>query len=98
MQLVTLCTDTPEKIKAGMDKHGVKATMLSDRDLSVTRQYGLENQAPKIKPPGVPGLPIPTTILVDREGTVRWIDQSEDHTVRSQPDRVLAALAEALGQ
>ncbi len=53
MQLVTLCTDTPEQI--------------------------------------------PTTILADREGIVRWIDQSDDYRVRSQPDRVLRALREALG-
>ena len=97
MQLVTLCSDTPEQIKAGRNKHGAKATMLSDRDLSITRHYGIENTARKVKPPGVVGLPIPTTILVDREGTVRWIDQSADYQVRSQPDRVLAALQEALG-
>ena len=97
MQLVTVCTDTPVQIKAGMAKHGAKATMLSDRDLSVTRRFGIENTAPKMKPPGVTGLPIPTTILVDRGGTVRWIDQSADYQVRSQPDRVLAALHEALG-
>ena len=97
VRLVTLCTDTPEKIRAGMDKHGAKAVMLSDRDLSVTRLYGIENTAPKVKPRGVPGLPIPTTILADREGVVRWIDQAEDYRVRSQPDRVLVALRDFLG-
>jgi peroxiredoxin len=97
VQLVTVCSDTPEQIRAGMAKHGAQATMLSDSDLSVTRQYGIENTARMVKPPGVVGLPIPTTILVDREGTVRWIDQSEDYQVRSQPDRVLTALQEALG-
>jgi len=97
VQLVTLCTDTPEQIRKGMDKHGAKAVMLSDRDLSVAHRYNLENKAPKMKPPGVAGLPIPTTILADRNGIVRWIDQSDDYRVRSQPDRVLRALREALG-
>ncbi|MAE93894.1 MAG: peroxiredoxin [Deltaproteobacteria bacterium] len=96
VQLVTLCTDTPKQIRAGMGKHGARAMMLSDRDLAVTRQYGLENTARMVKPPGITGLPIPTTILVDREGAVRWIDQSADYQVRSQPDRVLAALEAAL--
>ncbi len=96
VQLVTLCTDTPEQLRAGMGKHGAKAVMLSDRDLAVTRSYGLENTAPKLKPPGVPGLPVPTTILADAEGIVRWIDQADDYQVRSQPDRVLAALRGAL--
>ncbi len=97
MQLVTLCTDTPEKIREGMSKHGAKAVMLSDRDLLVTRLYDLENTARKVNFWNPAGLPIPTTILADREGIVRWIDQSDDYRVRSQPDRVLGALREALG-
>lgn len=97
MRVVTLCTDTPEQIRAGMDKHGLDAVMLSDRDLAVTRLLGLENTALKMKPPGVPGLPIPTTLLVDADGVVRWIDQAGDYQIRSKPERVEAALREALG-
>lgn len=97
MKLVTICADTPEQIREGKSKHGLQATMLSDRDLSVTRLYNLENNAPKLKPPGVPGVPIPTTILADPGGIVRWIDQAEDYRVRSQPDRVIEALREVLG-
>ena len=95
--MVTLCTDTPKQIAEGMHKHGAKAVMLSDRDLAVTRQYGIENTARKIQPPGLAGLPIPTTILTDAEGTIRWIDQTADYTERSRPDRVLAVIREALG-
>lgn len=48
------------------------------------------NFAPK---PGVIiPLPIPTTILVDADGIVRWIDQAEDYMRRSDPERVLAAI------
>ncbi len=97
MQLVALCTDTPEQIREGMDNHGAKAVMLSDRELSVTRLYNLENKNPQLNFWGAPGLPIPTTILADGEGIVRWIDQSDDYRVRSQPDRVIWALREALG-
>jgi len=96
VQLVTLCTDTPDQIRKGMVKHGAKAIMLSDKDLSVTRQFDLENLNTNVRPPGLEGLPIPTTILADAEGIVRWIDQSEDYMVRSEPDRVLAALEQAL--
>ena len=97
MKLVALSTDSPQQIRVGMEKHGAQAVMLSDQDLSVTRLYGIENLARKVKPPGVAGLPIPTTFLIDGGGTVRWIDQSTDYQVRSQPDRVLGALREALG-
>ncbi len=96
MQLVTLCTDTPEQIREGRAKHGAQAVMLSDRDLGVTRRYGLENTRRKLMPAGLPGLPIPTTILSDAGGIVCWIDQAEDYMVRSEPGRVLAALREAL--
>ena len=54
--IVTLCADTPEQIRKGRGKHGLKATMLSDRDLAVTRAYELENRAPMVRPPGLEGL------------------------------------------
>ncbi len=95
--MVTLCTDTPKQIAEGRQKHGAQAIMLSDRDLAVTRQYGIENTARKVTPPGIEGLPIPTTILTDAKGTVRWIDQAADYTERSRPDRVLSVIREALG-
>ena len=96
VRVVTLCTDTPEQIRAGRAKHGLEAVMLSDRDLAVTRLFDLENRAVQAKPPGLPGLPIPPTLLVDEEGIVRWIDQAEDYQVRSRPKRVREALRAAL--
>ena len=37
-------------------------------------------------------MPIPTTFLVDATGKVRWIDQTDDYMLRSEPERVLAAI------
>ncbi|MDG2336205.1 MAG: hypothetical protein P8Q97_18540 [Myxococcota bacterium] len=42
------------------------------------------------------GLPVPTTILADAAGVVRWIDQSENFQRRPEPGRVLCALEEHL--
>jgi peroxiredoxin len=81
-----------------MSKHNAKATMLADPDLSVIRTFGLENTAPKIMPPGLAGLPIPTTILIDANHIVRWIDQATDYQVRAAPERVRAALVAGLGE
>jgi len=94
---VTLSTDEPAEIVASRGKHGLQATMLSDGDLAVTDLYGLRNRrsiAPGQKRalPQLRPLPIPTTILVDANGIVRWIDQAADFQVRSDPERVLAAL------
>ena len=92
---MTLSTDTPEEIRKGRDRHGAKATMLSDRDLAVTDRYNLRNET-NLTPRGLQAMPIPTTILVDGEGIVRWIDQSEDYQFRSDPDHVLGAVRAAL--
>ena len=91
VQIVTVCTDTPVEIRKGMDKHGLKAVMLSDRNLAVTDLYNLRNPT-NLSPRGLQPLPIPTTILVDAAGTVRWIDQTDNYQLRSGPARVLEAL------
>lgn len=95
--MVAISTDSPEQIRAGKERHGAQAILLADPDLRVTRALGLENTALAVKPPGLPGLPIPTTVLVDANHVVRWIDQAADYQVRAAPERIRAALVEALG-
>ena len=41
---------------------------------------------------GAKALPVPTSLLVDANGKVLWMDQSENYQRRSDPDYVLAAL------
>jgi peroxiredoxin len=91
--IVTICADTPEQVARGRRKHGLEAVMLSDADLAVTDRFNLRHERGFAPKPGViVSLPIPTTILVDASGVVRWIDQSADYQVRSHPDRVRAAV------
>jgi peroxiredoxin len=94
--IVTVSTDTPDEIRRGRGKHGCRATMLSDPGLEVTDRYGLRNPT-NLTPKGIRGMPVPTTFLVDAEGVVRWIDQAKNYQVRSEPERVLRAIREALG-
>jgi peroxiredoxin len=89
---VTVCTDTPEAIAMGYSKHELGAVMLSDRDLSVTDAFGLRNLGFHSGPLGLEGLPVPTSLLVDGEGKVLWVDQSTDYQHRNGPEVVLAAL------
>ena len=96
IQIVTVCTDTPEQIRKGRAKHGARAVMLSDPDLEVTDRYNLRNEG-NLTPGGIRAMPIPTTILVDGGGIVRWIDQADDYQIRSHPERVLRAIQEGLG-
>ena len=88
---MTISSDSPEQTAAGMGKHGARAVMLADPELEVTRRFNLIHPT-RLAPPPMTELPIPTTILVDAEGIVRWIDQADDYQIRSEPDRVLAAL------
>ena len=68
--------------------------MLSDPKLVVTDAVGLRNTAFHTAPPSddTEALPVPATLLVDAEGTVLWIDISEDYQRRSDPQVVLDAM------
>jgi peroxiredoxin len=93
VEIVTVCADTAEQIRRGRARHGLRALMVPDPDLAITDRYNLRN--PKnfaLKTGVIVPLPIPTTILVDAAGTVRWIDQATDYMRRSAPERVLAAI------
>lgn len=42
---------------------------------------------------GKPVLPMPTALIVDAEGVVRWIDVHPNYATRSEPEAILAALS-----
>ncbi|MBW2316638.1 MAG: redoxin domain-containing protein [Deltaproteobacteria bacterium] len=97
--ILTVSTDTPKELAKGHRRHGIGATMLSDRQLDVTDRFGLRNKGIHSGPPppvGAKALPVPTSILADASGTVLWMDQSENYQRRSDPDYVLAALRDHL--
>jgi peroxiredoxin len=95
VQIVTVSTDTPREIRMGRAMHGLKATMLADPKLEVIEQFGYRNKnINNFKTPGRPGLPVPTTLLVNSDGKVVWKDQSDNYTRRSDPEVVGAALTE----
>jgi len=95
IEIVTVCSDTPEEIRKGRTRHGARAIMLSDPLLEITDRFNLRNER-NITPKGITAMPIPTTFLVDAEQVVRWIDQSSDYQLRSDPARVLGAIREHL--
>jgi len=67
--------------------------MLSDPQLAITDLFGLRNTGFHSGPSGsVKALPVPTSLLVDANGVVVWMDQSENYQRRSDPDVVLGAL------
>lgn len=91
---MTVSTDKPREIALGRGVHGLKATMLADPASEVIDRFGLLNRAfNNFRLPGRPGLPVPTSLLIDETGKVVWMDQAENYTRRSDPDVVGAALA-----
>jgi peroxiredoxin len=98
VQVVTVSTDHPDEIRKGRRAHGLEARMLSDPELAVTDLFGLRNQGYHSAPPGddAEALPVPTSLLVDADGKVLWMDQSENYQRRSGPEVVLAALRQHL--
>lgn len=78
----------------GRAVHGLKATMLADPKLEVIDRFGYRNRNfNNFKIPTRSGLPVPTTLLIDSQGMVVWLDQSDNYTRRSDPSVVGAALA-----
>jgi peroxiredoxin len=98
VRVVTVSAEVPEEIREGRGAHGLQARMLADRDLAVTDAFGLRNQGFHSAPPGdgTEALPVPTSLLIDGEGKVLWMDQSENYQRRSGPEVVLAALRKHL--
>lgn len=94
--MVTVSTDLPEDIQKGYRQHRLQATMVADRDLTVIDAFGLRNLAIHSGPLNVDGLPVPTSLLIDPDGKVLWVDQAENYQRRNGPEVVLAALQQHL--
>jgi len=97
--MVAISPDTVREAAAMRAKHGLSIPLLSDESLRVTDQYNLRHEKAIAGSPGRSlrrPLAIPTTFFVGADGRVRWIDQAEDYRVRSDTDRVLAAVRKAL--
>ena len=68
------------------DGQAPNIVFLSDPGHRVIDRYGVWNPAGK-------GWPHPTTLVIDREGIVRWKFVEVDYKVRSTNQQILEALA-----
>ena len=62
---------------------------VADRDLAVTRRYGLVHARGGSEGQDVPR---PATVVLDRDGVVRWFSVSSNYQVRPDPGDVLRAV------
>ena len=57
-------------------------------------QLGLD--LTQVNADGTTGLPMPTVVIADADGVIRWIDVHADYTTRTEPGQVLQALTETI--
>jgi peroxiredoxin len=83
---VAISVDAPEVSADLARKAGYTFPILSDRDGAAMRAYDLVH-----KGAGINGADVarPAEFLLDRSGTVRWRNLTEDYRVRARPDEVL---------
>ena len=113
VHIIALSKDIPSEAALNRSRDGLDFDLLSDPDLSVIRAYGVEHHKalgqsknPKstigglalgLAPFSFQAMAIPTTLLIDENGVIRWIDQTDDYRLRSSTDRVKAAVKQAFG-
>ena len=85
---VAISVDPPEKSRDLAQNEGYSFTFLSDPNAEVIRRYDLVHAGA-----GENGHDIarPAEFLVDRTGTVRWVNLTESYLVRARPEQVLEA-------
>lgn len=111
VEIFALSKDTVDDAAKQKKRDRIHFTLLSDPQLVVIKQYGLEHHKaiefstgsftlfgiPLALVPTVKTMAIPTTILVDEDGIVRWIDQADDYRIRSDNSRIVTAIDDVFG-
>ena len=83
---VAISVDKPEVSRDLMQKAGYTFTFLSDPNTEVIRRYDLVHAGA-----GENGHDIarPAEFLIDRNGTVRWVNLTENYWIRARPEDIL---------
>ena len=89
VQILAISPDPNERSQTLAEKLRARYRFLADRDLAVTRRYGLVHTARRADRGR--DVPIPTTVVIDRRGIVRWLRVADNHQV--QPDSADVARA-----
>ena len=107
IEIVALSNDEVSEIKIHEKRDTISYKLLADPDLKVIKGFGVEHQKafgvdtkntmivfglPFPKTFKSKSMSIPTTILVDENGIIRWIDQSEDYRLRASEEAVMVAV------
>jgi len=89
VQLLAISPDSNERSQALAERLRARYRFLTDPDLTVTRRYGLVHARGGNKGQDVPR---PTTVVIDRQGIVRWLSLADNIQVRPEPGDVSRAV------
>jgi peroxiredoxin len=86
VEIIATSPDSNEHSQKVAEGLHLNYRFVADRDLAVTRRYGLVHAHGG---PDGQDVPRPATIVVDRDGVVRWLSATRNFQVRPDPGDVL---------
>lgn len=88
-RVITISADSPKSLAAYKQRTGLNVILLSDSNKEVIAKYGLLHLKG-----GYVGEDVsrPATLIVDRDGIVRWIQASTNLMVRPDPKGIMEIL------
>jgi peroxiredoxin len=107
--LVAISPQTPDGSLSTQETKELTFTVLSDPGNQIAGQLGILTapsegtraaqlqlglDVTKVNADGTTALPMPTVIVADAAGVIRWIDVHADYTTRTEPDQVLQAITQ----
>ena len=112
ISLIAISPQTPDGSLSTKEAKELTFAVLSDPGNQLARQLGILT-APsdgartaqlqlgldltQANADGTTALPMPTVVIADADGVIRWIDVHLDYTTRAEPGQVLQALTETIG-
>ena len=89
MEIIAVSPDRNEQSQKLADGLRLGYRFVADPDLAVARRYGLVHAHGG---PDGEDVPRPATLVLDRDGVVRWFSISRNFQVRPDPKDVLRAV------
>jgi peroxiredoxin len=111
ISLIAISPQAPDGSLSTKEAKELTFTVLSDPGNQLARQLGILT-APsdgaraaqlqlgldltQVNADGTTGLPMPTVLIADAHGVIRWIDVHADYTTRTEPGQVLQAISQTI--
>ena len=111
ISLIAISPQTADGSLSTKETKELSFTVLSDPGNQIARQLGILTapgegvrqaqlqiglDVTQANADGTTGLPMPTVIIADAEGSIRWIDVHRDDTTRTEPEQVLRAITQTI--